>query len=513
MITTLYLVSVGPGEPDLIPPRAQHALQASQVIVGYEFYMKWIQSWIEDKSIALFPLTQEKDRANHAIRLARAGQTVSLVSSGDIGIYAMATLVFELMEEEEPFAVEVIPGITAANACAALLGAPLSHDFATLSLSNLLCPWEWIEERARCIAQGDLAVVFYNVQSQARQEGIYRILQIMLQAKLPRTWCGTVRNAFRPEQEVQTYQLKELPERKFDMFTSIVIGNRFTQKRGKYLYTPRGYLGWQDAVETKNPITYLNNAYWVFSGTSDGNALAQRLQQENYSVVVSAATEYGRKTLSQQYPELLQTYGICGVEARKQRLTQTKARAILDATHPFALKISQQLIELAAELQIPYIRFERPFVTNDSSTAIFCDTLDEVVEQAIQLGKRIFLAIGTKFLPSFLKAKLQQEVEWFVRITPDPQRVQQVVRHGIPFDHICAMQGPFSQEFNEALWKQWNIDCVVTKESGDAGGYTEKMQATQRLGIPVIVLRRPRLIYPQTFHSIEEILTYFAQNT
>ncbi|MGZ5559321.1 MAG: precorrin-3B C(17)-methyltransferase, partial [Methylobacter sp.] len=186
----LNLVSVGPGFSDLIVPRAEAALRDSDVIVAYDLYLRWIEPWITGKEIHTPPLTQERERALLAIEKARSGEKVALISSGDIGIYAMAALAFDEMREEDDYDVNVIPGITSANACASLLGSPLSHDFATLSLSDLLCPWDWIEQRGRHIAQADLACVLYNVQSAGRQEGVYRILNIMLESKSPKTLCG-----------------------------------------------------------------------------------------------------------------------------------------------------------------------------------------------------------------------------------------------------------------------------------------------------------------------------------
>ncbi|WP_339374109.1 precorrin-3B C(17)-methyltransferase [Methylogaea oryzae] len=176
------------------------------------------------------------------------GKQAALVSSGDIGVYALATLAFDEMAEDDTFEVKVYPGVTAATACASLLGAPLSHDFATLSLSDLLCPWEWIEQRARAIAQADLACVLYNVQSQARQEGVYRILDILLEGKGPDTLCGVVRNAYRPEQSARICTLEELRQQRFDMLTSLVIGNRHTRRKRQWIYTPRGYHGWEQGV-------------------------------------------------------------------------------------------------------------------------------------------------------------------------------------------------------------------------------------------------------------------------
>src|SRR6202012_4330226 len=125
-----------------------------------------------------------------------------LVSGGDIGIYGMAGLVLEMISEEDIFQMELIPGISAASSCASVLGSPLSQDHATLSLSDLLCPWEMIENRARHLARADLVVVLYNVQSKSRPDGIYRILRILSEEKGETIWCGVVRNAFRPDQSV-----------------------------------------------------------------------------------------------------------------------------------------------------------------------------------------------------------------------------------------------------------------------------------------------------------------------
>ncbi|MBC7453172.1 MAG: precorrin-3B C(17)-methyltransferase, partial [Massilia sp.] len=226
MSGVLNLVSVGPGFADLIIPRAIAALQESDVIVAYDLYLRWIEPYLAGKEIHTPPLTQERARALLAIEKARGGAKVALISSGDIGIYAMAALAYEEMREDDTFEVNLIPGVTSANACASLLGSPLSHDFATLSLSDLLCPWEWIENRARHIAQADLACVLYNVQSAGRQEGVYRVLSLMLESKAPHTLCGVVKNAYRPGQEVAIYRLDELMSLKFDMLTTIVIGNR-----------------------------------------------------------------------------------------------------------------------------------------------------------------------------------------------------------------------------------------------------------------------------------------------
>ena len=398
----LHLVSVGPGFMELIPPLAESALRQSDVIVGYELYLKWIAPWIAGKEIHAPPLTKERERALLAIGLARAGRTVSLVSSGDIGVYAMASLALELMDEAEDFDLAIIPGISAANACAAVLGAPLAHDFATLSLSDLLCPWEWIELRARRLAQADMTIALYNVQSQARPDGIRRILGILLESKSPQTWCGVVRNAWREGQEVRICPLGELPAMQFDMLTTIIVGNRFTRRKGRFLYAPRGYGGW--AGEAREPEAPAEPAVWVFSGTSDGNLLAGRIAEAGYRIVVSAASDYGRELAEASCPGAGLRAGRMGPEARKRELAQTGAQAIVDATHPFAEEISRQLIGLARELRIPYLRYERPSPLS-APDAIRCADMPAAARKAIEIGRRIFSRPAQRISPAFCRQK------------------------------------------------------------------------------------------------------------
>ncbi len=494
MTGVLNLVSVGPGTSDLIVPRAREALCASEVVVGYELYLHWIMPWIEGKEIHAPPLTQERERARLALEKARAGARVALVSSGDVGIYAMAALAFEEMREDDTFAVNVIPGITAASSCASLLGSPLSHDFATLSLSDLMCPWEWIEARARHIAAADLACVLYNVQSKSRVEGVYRILEILLEHKLPNTLCGVIRNAYRPDQSVGIHALRDLVSLRFDMLTTIVIGNRFTRRRRDWIFTPRGYNVWADEVVSCRP-ELPSRAIWVFSGTSDGNALARELARHCGPIVVSAASEYGAEIAREQCAGATVCAGRQGVDQRRRTLRASQARAIVDATHPYAEQMSAQLIGLSGELHLPYVRYERP-ATLDLQGALVCESVSQAAERAVSIAKRIFLATGSKDLAAFLCAPGASEREWYLRITPEPALIRRAIELGIPRDHIVAMQGPFSEAFNLALWRDQRIDCVVTKESGEAGGFPAKLRAAAALGIPLLVIRRPQIAYP-----------------
>lgn len=503
----LFLVSVGPGFMDLVPERAKKALTDSQVIVGYDLYLRWVLPWIQNKQIETFPLTQERRRAERALDLARQGKRVSLVSSGDIGIYGMATLGLELLKEEDTFPVEVVPGISAANACAALLGAPLAHDFATLSLSDLLCPWEWIETRAQHLAQADLVVVLYNVQSRSRSRGVYRILEILKAFKSAETWCGIVRNAYREEQSVECCKLGKLSHRQFDMLTTLVIGNRFTKPKREFLFTPRGYVGWAEPSSSAQQEALPRKAVWVFSGTSDGNEIVRSLHQQGIPVIVSVATEQGAQIWREQRIPVV--WGSLGRERRHQVLQQHQASLLVDATHPYASRMTLQLQQLSVDLEIPCVRYERP------STLIgdeLCgDSIEKVTTLALKHGRRILLATGSHQVAEFLRQDRHRQAEWFVRCAPTSESLRELEKAGVPLSQICAQQGPFSVEENHRLLERWKIEVLVTKDSGKAGGYLEKYQAAKALGIPLIVLQRPRVHVAQSNSDTSALLQRIQQ--
>ncbi|MFT2720954.1 precorrin-3B C(17)-methyltransferase [Deinococcus sp. A31D244] len=506
----LSLVSVGPGDLNLVPQRAREALMRADVIVAYDLYLRWVAPLLDParQEIVTLPLTQEKQRAQVAIERAAAGQRTALVSSGDIGIYAMAGLVFEDLPDPTPFTVEVIPGITSATACASLLGSPLTHDFATLSLSDLLCPWEWIEHRASHIAQADLSCVLYNVQSRARQEGVYRVLRLMLEHKRPDTVCGVVRNAYREDQEVRVTTLEALLDDRFDMLTTVVIGNRFTQRRGPWMFTPRGYNAWEagrDAPAAGTPVPEVPAAaeaapehagrVWVFAGTSDGSALAQAIAGDGLPVTLSVATSLGA-SVAPQHPGVRLYGGPAGVQAR--RLALRGARAVVDATHPYAQVITAQLRDLCAQLRVPYLRLERPARLEPDPAQLdglsVVDDLNTAAAQAAARGGPVFLATGSRDLEAFWTAFLAaggQAGQVFVRLTPQPDVLARALALGVPARNVSALIGPFSREFNEAQWRAQGIRTVITRDGGDEGGFDAKRLAARGLDAGLIVLRRP----------------------
>lgn len=500
----LSLVSVGPGSRDLLPPRAAIALQQATDIVTYPLYLQGLEQLTHSAAIHPFPLTQERDRAEKSITLAKQGRSVCLLSSGDIGVYGMAPLVFELLDGPPDFELEVIPGITAATACASLLGAPLSHDFATLSLSDLLCPRDWILRRASALASGDIVTVLYNVQSQGRRELIYRVLDVFLSHRAPSTPCGIVRNAYRPGQSVEIASIAELRTREFDMFTTLVLGNSRTRNQAGFLFGPRGYLGWKDPILQNIPADTLGpDTVWVFSGTRDGNHIAKKISDFGLPVIISTATTTGGEQAQVSVPQAKIFSGTIGETARTDLLKQHAPRVIVDATHPFAIRIQAQLRRIADSTGIPLIRWERPSLPVPSS-AIQAQSVEHAISLLPQLGQRILMTTGSRDLETFTRAF--PEKDWFCRIMPDVDSLEAARKAGIPVSRTLAMLGPFSSDLNAALLRDWNITGVITKESGSEGGFTEKLAAANSLSIPVIVINRPVRDLSHAVSDLNELL-------
>jgi cobalt-precorrin 5A hydrolase / precorrin-3B C17-methyltransferase len=238
----LALVSLGPGEDALIPPLAREALAASELVVGLGQYAERIRHLLRPGTRVLtLPLGDEVVRAEKALAEARAGGSVALVSSGDVGVYAMASPALELAEEDVE--VIVVPGITAAQAAASLLGSPLGHDHCSISLSDLLTPWGVIENRVRAAALGDFVVSLYNPRSKGRDWQLGKVQKILLEYRPPDTPVGIVRNAYRSTQGVVKTDLASLRPEDVDMLTVVLVGNSQTRLVTGKMVTPRGYMG------------------------------------------------------------------------------------------------------------------------------------------------------------------------------------------------------------------------------------------------------------------------------
>ncbi len=236
----LYVIGIGPGEVGQMTGKALDALKSVDVIAGYGVYVDLVKPLFPEKEYLVTPMRREVDRCRMAIDAAMEGRTVAMISSGDAGVYGMAGLVLELAQDKD-LEVEIIPGVTAALSGGAVLGAPLTHDFAVISLSDLLTPWDKIEKRLELAGEADLCIALYNPSSHRRSDYLQKACDIVMRHVSPDTVCGVVRNIGREGEEYKVMTLAQLREYKADMFTTVFIGNSQTKAVNGKMVTPRGY--------------------------------------------------------------------------------------------------------------------------------------------------------------------------------------------------------------------------------------------------------------------------------
>lgn len=237
----IYVVGIGPGDRNQMTQRALDAIAESEVIVGYDCYVSLIGDLADNKEIYSSGMKREKERCAKAIEYALLGKTTAVISSGDAGVYGMAGIVYELAAKHPELEIEVVPGITAACSGAAVAGAPLVHDFAVISLSDLLTPWDKIEKRIRLTAQADFVICIYNPSSKKRADYLSKACGYMLEYKDKSTPCAYIENIGRDGERCTVCTLEELAHAKTNMFTTVIVGNSETKVINGKLVTPRGY--------------------------------------------------------------------------------------------------------------------------------------------------------------------------------------------------------------------------------------------------------------------------------
>ena len=238
------MVGIGPGGLDEMTPKARKAIEEAQVVAGYNTYIKLIEKILGGKKIIGRAMMQEVERCHLAIEETLAGQNVAVVSSGDSGVYGMAGLVLEMIldlpEDTRPH-FEIIAGVSAVNAAAAILGAPLMNDFAIISLSDLMTPWELIKRRVSSAAAGDFVIALYNPKSKRRVTQLVEVQKILLQFREKNTPVGIVTNAGRIGESKIISTLENFIQEEVNMFSLVIIGNSQTFVKAGFMITPRGY--------------------------------------------------------------------------------------------------------------------------------------------------------------------------------------------------------------------------------------------------------------------------------
>jgi len=250
----LNIVGIGPGNEDYITPASLRAIQEAEIVIGYSTYIKLVQHLLSDKQIIRTGMTEEIRRAQLAIEESKKGKIVSIISSGDAGVYGMASLIFQVLEEmgwkksDDP-EIHIYPGITAINACASLIGAPLGHDFCSISLSDLLTPWPIIRKRIELAAQADFVIGFYNPASGRRQKQIVEAKEIIEQYRPGTTPVALIKSAYRERQHIIISDLDHFLDYEIGMLTTVIVGNTNTRFFEGYIYTPRGYTNKYNIIE------------------------------------------------------------------------------------------------------------------------------------------------------------------------------------------------------------------------------------------------------------------------
>ena len=237
----LYVVGIGPGEYEQMTVRAINALKGSDTIIGYTVYVDLVKEHFPGKEFMTTPMKKEVDRCVMAFQEAMKGKTVSMICSGDAGVYGMSGLMYEVGKNYPQVELEIIPGVTAATGGAAVLGAPLIHDFCLISLSDLLTPWEKIESRLLHASEADFVICLYNPSSKKRHDYLMKACDLMMRYKKEDTVCGIVGNIGREGENMKIMTLKELRDTSVDMFTTVFVGNSQTKEINGKMVTPRGY--------------------------------------------------------------------------------------------------------------------------------------------------------------------------------------------------------------------------------------------------------------------------------
>ena len=498
----LTVVGIGPGAIEQMTMEAYYAIEESAVVAGYKVYMDLLFDHfprLSDKKIITTAMRQEEKRCALALEEAAKGQRVAFICSGDAGVYGMAGLIYEMAQDYPSVEVRVVPGVTAALSGAARLGAPLVHDFALISLSDLMTPWETIEKRLRMAAEGDFAIVLYNVSSKKRADYLEKACDILLETRSPEQVCGAVRNIGRAGEKTRICTLGELRDMKADMFTTVFIGNRSTKRIGDKIVTPRGYARERKADERrenelreKERREKVGRPVLIFGGTTEGRIAAEQLLAEGVPCTVSVATHYGEEVMT-PHPLMSVRTGRLDSSAMARLIREGRFACVIDATHPHAQIVSGEISAACAQTDVPYLRLQRKDAMGapeHSGKRVYVNDVEEAGAFLASVPGQVFVTTGSKELSRLVKA-IGDPSRITARVLPSIESLRACEEAGLAGRQILAMQGPFDTELNCAMIRRSEASWLLTKESGAVGGFPEKLEAADQCGIGTVVIRTP----------------------
>jgi precorrin-6x reductase len=533
----IVAVGIGPGATSALTTEAAEALRRAEVVIGYRPYIDMVADAISPGAeVEASGMRQEVDRCRRALALHHAGKSVVVVSSGDAGVYGMAGLLMELDPNTD---IEVVPGITAAQAAAARLGAPLMNDFAVLSLSNLLTPTDEVLARARAAAASGLVTCLYNPTSRRRRPLFEQVVGIFREHRPSETPVGWVRNAYRPDEEVHLTTLEALGEEPVDMWSVVIVGSERTEILGGRMVTRRGYADRYDVdgagegadvdgageradadvaepagapeplphdvpVGAPTPNAGLSERrIYMLGGTSYARRLAVDLEDAGYSVRLSVATPLGEAEV-ERVPSGGIHRGRLGSPALAREIESFGARVLIDSTHPYAVEASKAAQKAAAAAGVTLIRAARAewTPTGEGEPVRFFDSTEELAHELLHSCRRAFFTVGAKGLQDFAGKGLDMAA----RVLPTPESVQAALDAGVMPEHLVAAYPPYDEAFTLACLRRHGCDVIVSKESGREGGLDEKLAAARAAGAELFILGRPEESGP-VFNTLDPLLT------
>lgn len=499
----LYIVGIGPGNPEEMTRQAFSVLERSDLIVGYTRYNEIVRQWFPKKEYFETPMKSEQERCEYALKAAESGKKAALICSGDSGVYGMASLTLELAEKRKsPVRIEVVAGISAVLSASARLGAPVSGDFAVISLSDLLTPQSVIERRLRAAAEGDFVIALYNPGSGQRREHLKRACRIIRRSRSGETPCALAKRIGRQGEKTEILSLGELENTEVDMFTTVLIGNsstRTVETAGRVcLVTPRGYRISADRKERNEEISQSGNEsgrqkrILIFGGTTEGRQLAEYACESGIAALVCVATEYGEKMMEPDPLLEISSRGLTEEEIT-DLMRKEEFLCVMDATHPYASEITEKVFSSCRRTGQEYVRVLRgdAGAGDISDGSMIC--VGSIREAADFLGRcdgKAVITTGSKEIAEYASVHRAKE-RFLFRVLPSHEALRACFEAGFDGRNLVCMQGPFSREANEALLRDFGAEFLVTKMSGKNGGFREKTEAAEKAGVKIIAVRPP----------------------
>lgn len=497
---SLTVVGSGPGDARFITKEASDVFASSDVVVGYKLYVDLLPpAWLKGRIVERYGMGEEETRVESAMQYAERGYHVALVCGGDPTLFGLGALALQTALSRagggEAIPTRIVPGITAAQAAGAAVGAPYVNGLALLSLSDYLQPWPDVVAAMEGAEASGLTVALYNPVKRGLDGKLSEVRRIFGGRSVL-----LVRDVGRHEESVREISAAELNEDAVDMRTLILFPSpktRAIQRRGregggegeKIWLEARGYRAENGRRASAFPDSL--GQFLVVGGTTEGRAAAEALIAAGYSVTTSVARETGLACVPEASGSLV---GARSAEDWGKLFAALKERpsGVIDASHPFAVNAAREVAAACAEASLPLIRFTRPDETPEG--AIMAASPEEAAERAVAVtepGETVFLTVGVNMLNQIMPPLREAGRAVAARVLPTEESMRLAAKAGLEPREIMGLWGPGDAAFNEAVFRGKGVRAVITKASGREGGVCDKAEAAKNTGVPFIVIERP----------------------